>query len=237
MAKIFECGYMRSSIILNFEKHHHSKKHDRYLDFMTQFNFISLNEKHFHRKSADLDTFLRKKHCSGEKKRKFQESYSLEKWENLSQMEREKHTLFNCKQCETKQISTSTPIRDLCSTNIPVVENHQVKTPYIISAATSFLNHVNTSWETLYSTPFTVIIRKIPDVNLTPRKTKIEKQKRLRQIHRNVKKSIENSWAEDGRDVETLFGTRQSGSRHDKQRKTLFLEGKKQAVQRTIKGK
>jgi len=106
---------------------------------------------------------------------------------------------------------------------------------YQVATASGVLKELNESWEALYETPFTEILRKIPKAKLTPRKNKLQKQKHLRNIHRKCKKRLEAIWQNENRDVETLYGTRQSGSAHTKQRASLFFEAKEQAVKR--KGK
>ena len=74
---------------------------------------------------------------------------------------------------------------------------------------------------------------KVKTLNLTPRRNKIEKQKKLREPHRNIKKQIENAWQENARDSDTLYGTRQSGSSYMKQRACLNFEQKAKAIART----
>ena len=230
MAKVFGCYFMRSNILRGFENHHNTKKQNRFLDFKVQFQHVSLTEKHFHRKSSDLRAFYRKKH-DWKNKTDFFEMYSKESWEKLTLIDQSMHSLNHCIKCQGEQTS---PNRNNTQTvsiiNIPVPEKNQTKQPYILSAASTVLEDLNNSWETLYKTPFTKIIPKIPEACLTPRKSKNEKQKNLRKIHKKIKKNIEDSWTKENRDVSILYGTRQSGARYEKQRKGLFFENTSSAL-------
>lgn len=87
----------------------------------------------------------------------------------------------------------------------------------------------------MYDTPFTKVLPKIYELDLTPRKSKVEKRKNLRRMHAKIKKSVENTWTLNSRDVDNLYGTRMSGSSHDKQRSNLFFELKSKAVERSGK--
>lgn len=192
MAKIFQCNFMKCNIIQGFEQHHHTKKQDRYLDFMTQFPSVNISEKHFHRKSADIYTFHRKRLHWGDKKKVLILDNSKEVWKNLSDDNQNKHTLHNCTKCEeSKDLNkniTSTPLRHaINSIEIPVLEPNQIKQPYLVEAASSILNELNNSWKSVYNTSFIKFISKTPGVALTPRKNKAEKQNELRKIHRKIK--------------------------------------------------
>ena len=108
------------------------------------------------------------------------------------------------------------------------------KTPqYQIQVASTVLQELSETWESTFKTPLTEVIRKVPSVQLTPRKTKVEKQKEKRNIHRKCKKEIEAIWTKENRDVETFYGTRQSGSGLTKQRSSLNFETRQNALKRT----
>ena len=127
--------------------------------------------------------------------------------------------------------STSNNSR-LLSIEIPITKS---KLPYMKKVAEQVIDSIDESWCEIYNTSFTSVLRKIPSVNLTPRKSKVAKRKNVRKVHQNLKKHIENTWQADNRDVETLYGTRQSRSGHDKQRSCLFFENKAKAVARSGK--
>lgn len=93
-------------------------------------------------------------------------------------------------------------------------------------AALSAIHSLNDTFKNVYDTTFTEILPKLSGVNLTPRKSKIEKKKVLRTSHIKIKKSIENNFQEDNKDAEALFGTRMSGSCHNKQRSFMYLKQK-----------
>ena len=99
------------------------------------------------------------------------------------------------------------------------------------AVAGSVLNSIDDSWNQMFNTPFTKVLPKV--VNLTPRKNKITKQKSKRGSQRIVKRAIENMFMANGRDVATVYGTRQSGSAYQKQRANLFMEPKIKAVERS----
>lgn len=81
MARVFTCKFMRVNILIGFEKHHHTKKQNRHLDFKSQFPHIELDEKYFHRKSC-------KKRCWRDKMKSYLESYSQKTWLELNTEDR-----------------------------------------------------------------------------------------------------------------------------------------------------
>ena len=104
--------------------------------------------------------------------------------------------------------------------------NENKSLPFQKVTANAIFNDVSKTWSEVYKTSFTNIIRKVPEINLTPRKNKVQKQKAKRALQRTIKNAIENTWKNDNRDVDSLYGTRQSGSGYMKQRSNLFLETK-----------
>ena len=234
------------------EKIHFSKKEVRFKHFQNQFNHIDeLTEKHFHRKSNEFMQFVKKMRWWGEVRKNYTCIFSEYNWDNLKQDQKIRHTLSFCTFCDEnyKKTQEKFPIaighkkkgkkestNNTCSTpkthiEIPITEK---KEPcYAAEAARSVLRELNQSFEGIYHQSFTSILPKLRSPKLTPRKSKIQKQHTLRKIHKNVKKSIEAAWCRENRDVETHYGTRQSGSRHSKQRSSLFFETKSKAVKRT----
>ena len=116
------------------------------------------------------------------------------------------------------------------------IPNTKGDLPHLKVAAKSVLKSIDQEWNKLYDTPFTKVLTKIPSTNLKPKTSDSMRKKKLRKIHRNVKKAIENSWQADGKDMETLFGTRQSKATYVKQRSSLHFEKKSDAISRTSKG-
>lgn len=140
---------------------------------------------------------------------------------------------------QEKMNSTASSDFTIQSSSTPTCSSHsntkqQPVTPTMKTVAGQLWEDVDKKWSEKYpAIKFKDAIRKVPDINLTPRRSKVEKRKNLRKIHRNFKKHIESTWAKEKRDVETLYGTRQSRSAYDKQRTCLFLETKEKAVTRT----
>ena len=249
---------MRTSILNGMETIHFTRKNERYIDFSTQFQIceLGIEEKHFHRKSNEFKVFVKKNSWRGEERKCYTEVFSKDIWENLTNEKKQQHKLYLCDECNHyfKATQDMFPVAGCKNKNKSVAKNIKTPTPeprnnhveiplvkknpeYMIAAAESILKDVSNVWKTHYETHFTALIPKIPDINLTPRKTKVEKQRKLRKIHRRVKQNIENAWTDNNRDVETLYGTRQSGSRHDTQRSCMFFERKHKAVNRACKGK
>ena len=113
--------------------------------------------------------------------------------------------------------------------DIPITSNTDM--PFLKEIGKTILN----SWDQIYKVPLTNVIPKI--TNLTPRKNKEHSKTKLKKLHRKFKKNIENQIRKDSNDVETLYGTRQSGSSYQKQRTSLYFESKADAIKRTSKSK
>ncbi|XP_065681593.1 uncharacterized protein LOC136095227 [Hydra vulgaris] len=96
--------------------------------------------------------------------------------------------------------------------DIPFTKN---SLPYMKETCKSVLENINTSWNSLYDTPFLKI------------------KKKLRKSHRKLNATIENHWEKYSKDTNTLFGVRQSRSTYLKIRSSLHFESKKDAVKRT----
>lgn len=241
---------MRAHVINGLQSIHHTNKSLRYSEFSKEFECCNLKiaEKHFHRKSQDLHNLCRKKAWCGDQKSKYLQFFSNKNWLTLTKTEKSHHTLHFCEKCsENEEISDlfpdrkkfkpdnqSTPtLQNNISIELPLVEkkNKNLK-KYQIEAVSSAITELKKSWETFYDTPFTDIVRKVPGVNLTPRKSRVEKQKNIRNLFQSCKKNIESKWQEQDRDVTTLYGTRQSVNQYDKQRSSLFFESKEKAVER-----
>nr|XP_047131932.1 uncharacterized protein LOC124810996 [Hydra vulgaris] len=97
----------------------------------------------------------------------------------------------------------------------------------------SVLENINTSWNSLYDTPFLKVLSKLPSTNLVEKLSSADKKKKLRKSHRKLKATIENHWEKYSKDTNTLFGVRQSRSSYLKIRSSLHFESKKDAVKRT----
>ena len=98
--------------------------------------------------------------------------------------------------------------------------------PYMKQTATSILKDINEHWLKIYETPFTKVLTKIPECKIMEKISSGDRKKRLRTMHKKVKDSIEKSWTSDGKDTNTFYGTRQSRSRYNKHRSSLFFESK-----------
>ena len=215
-----------------------------------------MEEKYFHKKSSEKNTFVRKRKWSGSTKMEYKLFFSVETWWRLSDEEKITHSLNDCHGCTEKygtmqrkfpealghrtkkqplqNITNITPenqnILEL-NTSIEIPKSKNISCMKVV--AKTVLEDIDKSWNALYDTPFTKVLPKVKTLNLTPRRNKIEKQKHLRETHRNIKKKIENAWQENGRDSDTLYGTRQSGSSYMKQRACLNFEAKTNAIARS----
>ena len=92
MAKYFSCGFMRVK--------HYTGISERFENFVEQFDHVLVEEKHFQRKSPELNKFSRKHHQRGEKK-KDNAKFSIKNWNLLSKEKRVKHTIGECQECST----------------------------------------------------------------------------------------------------------------------------------------
>ena len=120
----------------------------------------------------------------------------------------------------------SLPFQSMVSVNTPSIEGMK-------ESAKAVLKDVTTHWNKIYTTPFTKILTEIPECNITEKISNSERKKELRKIHKRVKESIETSWK--GTDTTTLYGTRQSKSRYEKHRASLFFETKAEANDKKTK--
>ena len=255
MALLFQCVFVRANVISGISNIHQCSKEKRYKSFKEQFSEcrFDMTERHFHRKSQDLHNHLRKiKWRSSPLKSKYLEHFSVENWQKLDTNEKLSHTLNVCYACSENhrevldfipKVRSNVSRKDkrpvpIAIPSIPTPDSAKQKTPkYQIQVAAGAFRELSETWEATYQTPFTEVIRKVPEAKLTPRKSKVEKQKSKRDIVRKCKKGLEGMWSKDNRDVETFYGTRQSGSAFDKQRSSLHLETRERAAKRAGKMK
>ena len=262
MTAIFQCGFIRCAVLRGHKEIHSGDSDEKFSLFQAQFNYIEINKKHFMRKSKDLIQLLRKKHWHGEERESYMKHFSLKVWKLLYKGDKVKHTLHDCMGCfssykEEQNLFPSASntnskrkvLGDINSNAVSVpsqeLQNHSMsicteipitKPEYMVESANTVLNDINRGWNKIFDTPFTKVLTKLPTTNLTEKLTENTKKKNLRAIHRKIKTSIEKTQVEDGRDVETFYGTRQTKSRYEKFRTSQYFETKASASTRVRTG-
>jgi hypothetical protein len=162
---------MRVNILNAFSNIHSSHKHQRYVFFQEQFTPIECNEKHFHRKSADLREFFRKHKTNwlGSNKENYTEWFSNEKWNSLPRSDQIKHIIGHCNKCTDRfpaeqNLFLHHDKKLIKKTNLPVPFSGQIEIPvislsklarleYKIAAAKTFVSDANKAWENVYNAP------------------------------------------------------------------------------------
>lgn len=241
MAKYFNCGFMRVQVLEDFAKIHYTRKSERFKNFTEQFDHVTIEEKHFHRKSQDLHKFCRK-HCWwGDCKTEHASRFSIQKWDLLTQEQRIKHTIGVCQECSESKNNTFPATGQ--KKKVPPIpfENQTVDVPILSpekrrkkefekAAAETFVENASKAWASVYKTPLKQMIPKV--TNLTPRKSYSDKRKLTRERQRKYRRSIEDIFKK--KDALTLYGTRESASGYEKRRKNIFLEPKKTIAERAL---
>ena len=249
MAKIFDCGFIRAAVLNAAESCHPKQKSGRYQLFTEQFRDVEhihiKDEFYFHRKLSDLISFVRKRKWHGDVRKQYLAFFSKQNWETLEDKEQSKHKLNHCTECNIKYLNKQQLFPDVSGkkknnklvlkdvTNTVKINAEIPITPYVKEAAKSILSTINTEWDRIYETSFTKTLTKIPECGITVTKTPNEKRAEQRKIQNKIKKSIEDTWSKDGKDVDILYGTRQSLSSYNKHRSNLYFESKANAVKRS----
>ncbi|XP_066914211.1 uncharacterized protein [Clytia hemisphaerica] len=97
------------------------------------------------------------------------------------------------------------------------------------------LTKLNEEFHCLYGKKFTDVVCKVPEAKLQAKPTEAERKKRDRKIRRDVRDELQNVLY--SRDSQVLFGTRQTASQYESQRKAMFMESPADAKARTEKRK
>ena len=244
MALVFQCSFMRAAILRNNEIYKVDQE-ARFERFRQQFAHTELQKNYFNRKSKELSCFVRKNSWFGKVRKDFLADFSNDTWNKLETEIKKEHTIKECKQCvkffNTKNTfpkvichrkkTPKRPLRNITNINKPStvqikldIPIQKTKLPYMKVAAESILDSVNNEWDSIFDTPFTKVLSKIPSTNLTEKKTDAERKRNIRGIHRKIKRSIESTWSDNGKDFDAVFGTRQSKSSYIKTRSTLHFE-------------
>ena len=233
----FDCGFMRVKVLEDIAKIHYTRKSERFENFAKQFDHVIIEEKHFHRKSHDLNKFARKHHWWGHNKEENASRFSIQNWNLLTNEQRIKHTIGCCQEClkskddkfpSTGKKRKSNPGKTV---DVPILSpEKRKKKVFEKAAAETFVENVSKVWESVYKTPFKEIIPKV--TNLTPRKSYYDKRKATRERQRKFKTSIEDIYKK--KDVLTVYGTRESASGYEKRRKSLFLQPKKTIAEQEL---
>ena len=192
-----------------------------------------------------LTAFSKKANFIGAIRDNYISNFGPAKWEGLEQKEREKHSLY-CIECSRrgstfpnvtgpgrKKKSRATSTDNNTDTTSNCHSARPIPHKVVVEAARKAFSETNENFAKTFRTPLARVLPKVRELNLTPRKTKNQKQQILRNTQKKIKKAIMSSWQKEGRDMISVYGTRQSLSGHDKQRRLLFMETKKAAEERS----
>lgn len=124
----------------------------------------------------------------------------------------------------------TTPFSSL-KIDIPIHSTPSVK--HQKQAASTVLTKLNEEFHCLYGKKFTDVVCKVPEAKLQAKPTEAERKKRDRKIRRDVRDELQNVLY--SRDSQVLFGTRQTASQYESQRKAMFMESPADAKARTEK--
>ncbi|XP_057298774.1 uncharacterized protein LOC130629539 [Hydractinia symbiolongicarpus] len=248
---------MRAEVIRSTQSISYRNKDVRFNNFLAMFPHQSITKEYFNRKAGELNAFVRKFKWMGEKRCKYLEEFSREKWLKLDSEKQKYHTTHECVGCSslkadinTFPISTThrrkkpnplkTPFADITNTpdtpiniilEIPHTKND---ISYMKGAAEFVFDSVNDKWDKIFDTPFTKILTKGKSANVAEVKTNCEKKRELRQKNTKIKKCLEKKCFGQGKVMDTILGIRQSKSTYKKSRSIQYLENKEKAVERMI---
>ena len=219
-----------------------------------QDNF-QLDYKCYLKKSKDLATVFNSwKHL--EDKKEYNNHFSSTKWNSLPQIQKQQHTLKDCKACMThhfavhstfpvkfKNLKFQIPLKNLQDvTNCLKVHKNCKRKVYVKptkhsvkQAAKFYYDKLDKSFNELYQTSFAEALTTVTEVNLQRKATKLEQKQKLRKMRRNEKENIRTQCQEN--EVISFLGSRQSYSQHEHGRKILYFESQQRAKERTLKRK
>ena len=117
--------------------------------------------------------------------------------------------------------------------DIPIHTTPSVK--HQKEAASAVMTTLDKEFNNAYGETFTDVICKVKESKLQLKPTEAERKKKDRKIRRDVRDKLQNVMY--SRDAEVLFGTRQTSTQYEKQRKAIFMESPADAKTRTEKRK
>ena len=167
-----------------------------------------------------LTAFSKKANFIGAIRDNYISNFGPAKWEGLEQKEREKHSLY-CIECSRrgstfpnvtgpgrKKKSRATSTDNNTDTTSNCHSARPIPHKVVVEAARKAFSETNENFAKTFRTPLARVLPKVRELNLTPRKTKNQKQQILRNTQKKIKKAIMSSWQKEGRDIISVYGTR-----------------------------
>ena len=176
--------------------------------------FQFLSKEQFRRKLKDFTSFVEKTRvCRGEKRNEYVSKFGPNAWISLSSEERMKHQT-KCKECKPCDLMPEAVTgRKLKKTpSVTVEQNALLETPPFLTSSrpedgkgplpqtpivkktgrrtiqkfSKYIDKFSSDWSKKYDLPLAEVFRRVKVLNLTPRKTKYQKEKMYRDSLRKV---------------------------------------------------
>ena len=151
--------------------------------------------------------------------------FGVQQWKSLTDSQKAKHTLSNCKECYRAYYSTQQlfPIKPMfipeeCTVKLP--ENPRVSER---STAQRILKDANAVWQQKYGHKFTSVVPQLcPEANLEVKKTKLETKKEKRRRERKIVKHVHHQMEKKA--TLTMLASGESHARYHKKRLSMSFE-------------
>ena len=151
--------------------------------------------------------------------------FGVQQWKSLTENQKAKHTLSNCKECyrayyNTQQLFPVKPmfIPEECTVKLP--ENPRVSER---STARRILKDANAVWQQTYGHTFTSVVPQLcPEANLQMKKSKIEAKKEKRHRERKIVKHVHHQMEKKA--TLTMLASGESHARYHKKRLSMSFE-------------
>ena len=162
----------------------------------------------------NFDTWL------GEDKAKYLTNFSPTAWKSLSAAKRGLHTISNCNACAVNHLpmqslfplkSNQLKVNNPMSAYAKEVASLQKKTTKVVEPSKATIQDTARQiyfepFKSLYNMNLAEALTKVPESDVTPSKTKVQKQKETRETLRSIKCRTEDQWSKV--DCDTMLGTR-----------------------------
>ena len=188
MAKVVTCHYVRALFLeINVE---FSGNFEQKFEKFTETFPNALEKEPFRRKLKDLTAYVKAKAaCVGESRKSYLKLFGHDAWSSLSKSEQDLHSV-TCDNCTTS-VFFKEPLghRNKYKRKRPPTEEctpPKKATRAEVLDINNKLTEVGRRWEKKYDGTFVDFIRKNKVLNMTPRKTKVQKQRKKRKFLRKV---------------------------------------------------
>ena len=234
MVTVFDCSFVRAGLLtIKRELDKHAAK-ERFGRFQNVYNNVTgvpeFDETNFRSNLSAFYNFVRRKRFHGKVAAEFSETFAVTRWSKLSIDLQNKHNLLHCIQCQTDfpELHGSFPsnkrkrkaVKGKTTVNLELTTPVSVSSAEDVELASELIRSTCRAWSRVNDSSLEKLIPKV--LQLTPRKTTQEKRNILRKQQRKVKLAMEATWRRN--DTITVYGTRQSLSSYEKQRKFLSME-------------